>query len=436
MRKIISYQINDIQQIRCNLIRLAKQFDYFMLLDSHTDAQYSTLPPFYNNFQIIAAMGAQRFLQINENVFQQIKHFISPYPDWYFLHLSFDAKNEIFNLTSHKPEYMGFPIAFIFEPLWVITICNNELQLHYPYSISDTNAQKFINQILAPSPFYISGITYKKLNFKYISFEKYKHIFQSIQNHIYRGDIYEINFCIHFIADTCQIDPFETYLKLSQYSPAPFAGFYRNKNLFLISASPERYLRKLNKTIISQPIKGTIGRGKTNEEDLKNIFYFYINEKDRAENIMITDLVRNDLSQFAKQGSVTVTDFCSVYTFKHVHQMITTVECKINPAYHLVDTIRLSFPMGSMTGAPKLNALKYIDTFEEHNRSIFSGTIGYINPFNDFDFNVIIRSILYNKYKNLITIPAGSAITAYSNANDEYQECLLKAKALIEVLSS
>jgi para-aminobenzoate synthetase component 1 len=158
-------------------------------------------------------------------------------------------------------------------------------------------------------------------------------------------------------------------------------------------------------------------------------------EKERAENVMIVDLVRNDLSKTAKKGAVAVEELCKVYSFKQVHQMISTVVSEIDSELHPIETLRSTFPMGSMTGAPKVSAMKIIEHLEVSKRGLYSGAIGYFTPENDFDFNVVIRSILYNEEKKYISYSVGSAITIKSDAAKEYEECLLKAKAMKYVLT-
>ncbi len=157
------------------------------------------------------------------------------------------------------------------------------------------------------------------------------------------------------------------------------------------------------------------------------------NPKEIAENIMIVDLVRNDLSTVAAKGTVKVDELCKVYSFKQVHQLISTISCSVKNV-HPVDIIKKTFPMGSMTGAPKIAAMKIIEDLEETKRSLYSGAVGYITPNNNFDFNVIIRSILYNEDKQYVSYSVGGAITSKSTAEEEYDECLLKAKAMKQVL--
>ena len=158
--------------------------------------------------------------------------------------------------------------------------------------------------------------------------------------------------------------------------------------------------------------------------------------KERSENVMIVDLVRNDLAKTAIKGSVEVEELCKVYTFDQVHQMISTVISQVSDQVHPVDILKTTFPMGSMTGAPKISAMKIIETLEETKRGLYSGAVGYFTPEGDFDFNVVIRSILYNSSKKYVSYSVGGAITAKSDPLSEYEECLVKAKAMRQVLEN
>ena len=253
-------------------------------------------------------------------------------------------------------------------------------------------------------------------------------------NHINRGDIYEANFCMEFFAKEAEINPVETYSKLNEISEPPFAVYFKNDKQYLLSASPERYLRKEEQKVISQPIKGTAKRSLNAIEDEQLKEELGVNEKERSENIMIVDLVRNDLSHTATKGSVKVEELCGLYTFKQVHQMVSTIVSEVEFTTSPIEIIKTTFPMGSMTGAPKISAMKIIEELEETKRALYSGAVGYFTPNGDFDFNVVIRSILYNSSNQYLSFSVGSAITSLSNPEMEYDECLLKAKAMFEVL--
>jgi para-aminobenzoate synthetase component 1 len=261
----------------------------------------------------------------------------------------------------------------------------------------------------------------------------YKEKVKQILSHIRRGDIYEANFCQEFYAHG-SINPLTTYHNLNAISSPPFATYLKLDAHYLLSATPERYIKKIGEKVISSPIKGTAARSRDEEEDHAFAKALSQDPKERSENVMIVDLVRNDLSRIAKKGSVRVEELCRVYPFKQVYQMISTVACELGLGISQVDVIRATFPMGSMTGAPKVSAMQIIEDLEETKRGLYSGTVGYFTPDGDFDFNVIIRSILYNASENYISYSVGGAITAKSDPDKEYAECLLKAKAMRAVL--
>ena len=269
-----------------------------------------------------------------------------------------------------------------------------------------------------------------------ISKSEYLQKVATMQNYIQRGDIYEANFCQEYFAEDVEIDAFNIYHSLNEISTPPFAAYLKLENFNLISASPERYLKKKGVHLLTQPIKGTAKRSKDPDEDAKIALELSKDPKEQSENVMIVDLVRNDLSRIAKKGSVKVDELCKVYTFKQVHQLISSVIAELADGIPPVEALRNSFPMGSMTGAPKISAMKIIEELEESQRGVYSGAVGYFTPEGDFDFNVVIRSILYNDKNKYLSFSVGGAITAKSQPELEYDECLLKAKAMREVLSN
>lgn len=261
--------------------------------------------------------------------------------------------------------------------------------------------------------------------------EDYLKRVRSLQRHIQRGDIYEVNFCMEHGFEHAVVEPYSLYSELRKRSPAPFSCYVADRERFLISSSPERFMRKSGQRIISQPIKGTNRRAKDNKRQQQMLKE---DAKERAENIMITDLVRNDLSRSAKKGTVSVDELCGVYAFEHVNQMISTVSAEMREDVHPLDALMNAFPMGSMTGAPKIRAMQLIEEHEDFARGLYSGTVGYFTPEGDFDFNVVIRSILYNAAREVVTFPTGSAITINSDPEKEFEECMLKAEAMQNVL--
>lgn len=265
--------------------------------------------------------------------------------------------------------------------------------------------------------------------------EEYIEKVNQIKKHIHRGDIYEMNFCFEFFAEEAEINPFFIFEKLSEKSRAPFCSLTKIDDLFIICASPERFIQKSGEKIISQPMKGTAPRNTDPKIDEENKIRLQNSEKEKNENVMIVDLVRNDLSKIAKRGSVEVEKLFEVKSFATVHQMISTISCK-NEDHSLEEILQATFPMGSMTGAPKKRVLELTTQYEKSARGIYSGTIGILEPNGDFDLAVIIRTIVFDAKKKYLSFSVGSAITAACDPEEEYDECLLKAKALMEVLQS
>jgi para-aminobenzoate synthetase component 1 len=260
--------------------------------------------------------------------------------------------------------------------------------------------------------------------------KRYLEAVRSLQKHIQRGDIYEVNFCQEFFAEGIRIDPYKTFLQLQELADAPMAAYYRIGSAHLLCASPERYLRIEDGRVLAQPIKGTAPRKEDPEEDRKVAENLKQDPKERAENVMIVDLVRNDLSRTAAKGSVEVEELCGVHSFRTVHQMISSIRSEIAPGHNALDVIRNSFPMGSMTGAPKVRAMELIEAWEGMRRGIYSGTVGYVDAEGNWDLNVVIRSLLYDEKEQYLSAMVGGAITSGSVPEREYEECLLKAEAL------
>lgn len=256
-----------------------------------------------------------------------------------------------------------------------------------------------------------------------------------LKEHIQQGDIYEINFCITFEIKEAHIDPVGLYYKLNSISNAPYSCLVKLDDNYIICSSPELFLSRQDGLLITKPIKGTVKRGDTAEQDnaLKHELQHSI--KERTENVMIVDVARNDLSRIAKKGSVTVNELYHIESYQQVHQMVSTISCEPRDEVGFEDIIKATFPMASMTGAPKIRAMELADQYETYNRGPYSGAVGYLDDKGNFELNVLIRSIFYNSTTKYLSFSVGSAITALCNAEDEYEECLLKAKALSKVLS-
>ena len=322
---------------------------------------------------------------------------------------------------------------FFFQPKKIFLIKGTTLEICYLNFCADEIETDFadICKLISPFGFQLST---SNLIQQRISKQDYISKVAKMLEHIHRGDIYEANFCMEFFAENAEINPLEIYNKLNTISKSPFAVYFKNDSNYLLSASPERYLKRVNEKIISQPIKGTSKRFENAIDDNLSKLNLENDPKERSENIMIVDLVRNDLSKTAVKGSVNVEEICKIYSFKQVHQMISTVASQTEHTTSSVAILQTTFPMGSMTGAPKIAAMNIIETLEETKRGLYSGAVGYFKPNGDFDFNVVIRSILYNSHNKYVSFSVGSAITSLSNPENEYEECLLKAKAMFEVL--
>lgn len=418
--------------IKEKLLQWSTQFREVVWLDSNThNLQHS-------NYDAVLAVDAFTILQTDTfEAFDKLKEYQALTKDWFFGYLSYDLKNDTEYLTSQNFDGLNFPELYFFQPKKVFLLKGDVLELHYLNFVDDELEYDYkdilAEQIIADNPSNTEvDIKIKLRMTKDSYFEK----FDTIHKHICRGDIYEVNFCQEFYVEHTEINPLKVYQKLNTISNSPFATFLKLEDKYILSASPERYLSKRGTTVVSQPIKGTAKRSENPEEDAQLKYNLEHDIKERSENIMIVDLVRNDLSKTATKGSVQVPELCKIYSFDQVHQIISTVTSEVEHTKSPVEIIRTTYPMGSMTGAPKVSAMKIIEELEETKRSVYSGAVGYFTPENDFDFNVIIRSILYNESNKYVSYSVGGAITAKANAEAEYQECLIKAKAMREALLS
>ncbi|WP_456314873.1 anthranilate synthase component I family protein [Pseudomonas shirazensis] len=427
MRVSIHKHISNPEQFKEQLLIWAQQFREVIFLDSNS------YPQEYSSFNFTLAVDAFTSLKTDfHNAFEDLKQYQQTTKDWLFGYLTYDLKNDVEPLQSSNFDGLNFPDLFFFQPKKIFILKENQLEIQYLLLCDDEVEEDFNDIVQSQKPTVKSEevIAIEQRISKEFYIEKVTKMLQ----HIHAGDMYEANFCMEFYAENAVINPLEKFQKLNEISQAPFSVFFKNHKQYLLSASPERYLKKTGETSISQPIKGTSKRFSDSIEDEKSKQFLESDAKERAENIMITDLVRNDLSHTAQKGSVEVVELCKIYSFLQVHQMISTITSKIDPQYSPIDVLKTTFPMGSMTGAPKISVMKIIENLEETKRGLYSGAIGYFTPDGDFDFNVVIRSILYNEENQYVSFSVGSAITAQSVPEKEYEECLLKAKAMHEVL--
>ena len=407
------------------MLSWANRVSIFCFLDNH---QYQTD---YHSVECLLAVGIRN--SYSGNSLQELQNFINKKSSWLFGHLNYDLKEQIEGLSSDKPGKIAFPDIFFFEPEIIIRLSENKMEIE---AKDEIEAEKVFNEIRNTRYEMLDDLDSIQINQR-VSKEEYIETIERLKKHILRGDCYEINYCMEFFAEDAVMDPLSVYHKLSNTSPNPFSALYKLDDKWLICASPERFLKKEGNKILSQPIKGTSSRYlKDEKKDKKSKDELFTSEKDRSENVMVVDLVRNDLARVCKEGTVKVDELFGIYSFPQVHQMISTVSGALKDDISFTEIIKATFPMGSMTGAPKRKVMELIERYEKSKRGIFSGAVGYINPDGDFDFNVVIRSIMYNVSEKYLSFMAGSGITFYSDTEKEYEECLLKAEAMKGAISN
>lgn len=432
MRKDISppasttVTIPDPPSFRMKALYWANHFRTVCLLDSN-----HYYPDKYRTKEWVLAIDSIDEITCGENAFAQLKEFRARCDSDIFGFLSYDLKNQIHHLESLHPDALSFPDLYFFKPRYLLEIKGDKLTVNRNYP-ETFELIEHIEKVHLPKPFEHHRLRLQSRTNR----DQYLQRVDHIKRQIARGDFYELNYCNEFYAEHTSIHPVETFLKLNEKAKAPFSCFFKWHDRFLLCASPERFLKKAGRLIISQPIKGTIRKGDTADENEGLKEKLRQDKKEIAENVMIVDLVRNDLSRTAKEGSVTVEELCGVYEFNTVNQMISTISATLRDEVDFTEAIRNAFPMGSMTGAPKLEVMKNIEHHEDFKRGLYSGSVGYVTNEGDLDLNVVIRSILYHAGEKHLSLRVGSAITADAQADKEYEELLLKAAGLMEVLGA
>lgn len=402
-----------------NLEHIGSYYDVFCFLNSNNSKK--------SNYY---GIGIKEKFKFKKDFFVELKLFHQKHHDYIFGYFPYDLKNLIEpTLSSQNKDFIQMEDYLFFIPKIIIHVLGEKTELLYH---NEDDLKDFLNTIEKPlkqnhkdQPIVLKPTISKKEYLKKVN---------QIKGHIRLGDIYEMNFCYEFNSNYDSINSYKKYKKLNEVTNAPYSVFLKNNKQYILSASPERFLKKEGEKIISQPIKGTARRGLTKKEDQLIKKKLEQDPKEKAENIMIVDLVRNDLSRTAARNSVKVEELCKVYTFDTVHQMISTISSKIRPDSDSFEVIKYAFPMGSMTGAPKIEAMKIIEEQESSKRGIYSGAIGYFTPEGDFDFNVVIRSLLINDELKKCSLMVGGAITLNSTPEKEYEETLTKAEAILKSL--
>ena len=416
-----SYRLKNKDLFVKKIVNFSSDQSHFTLLNSNDN---------FDDYELIIAYGAESFLQSSKNSLKKIDKYIDKVNDWIFGYLSYDLKNEIENLTDLNKDVFNLPNLYFYQPKVIWLIKDEKAEI---YSLNEKNLNEDWD--------HINSINYKDCTEKSsvdlitrTSKQEYIRKIKNIKKRILQGDCYEMNYCFDMYSKNKTINPYKTYIKLNDYTRSPMSTFFKLNQLYLLSSSPERFIKRINRKIISQPIKGTAKRGLDSKEDEKIKNTLLSSPKELSENHMIVDLVRNDLSRVAEKGSVKVKNLNKLNTFKRVHQLISTIEAEIAVNTKFSKIISGMFPMGSMTGAPKIESMNIIDEYESTKRGLYSGSIGYIKPNKDFDFNVVIRSIIYDKLLKEINVSVGSAITFKSDPESEFEECLLKAEPMIKSL--
>ncbi len=367
----------------------------------------------------------------DSELFSEIDSFIEKHKNHYlFTCFSYDLKNKIEKLESKNPDEIDFPLLKIWKAEVVLALENQ----NYTILEGELSAEnkRLLEEILESKK---SNSILPKIDFEAkISKQEYLNQLEEIKKEIAFGNIYELNFCQEFSAKNVpDFDSYSLFNQLNSLTKAPFSVYLNLENHEVFCGSPERFIQKTGNKLISQPIKGTIRRGKNEMEDELLKKSLLADPKERSENVMITDLVRNDFSRIAAKNSVNVDELCGLYSFGTVHQLISSISCEIKAETTFSDILKATFPMGSMTGAPKISAMQISEKHENFKRGLYSGSIGYIKPNGDFDLNVVIRSLILNKKTRTFSAAVGGAITMKSIPESEYEECLVKIQRLLDL---
>lgn len=407
------------------MLNWAQQFGILLFLDSNG------YDPAYGHYECLLAADP---VSVHTGSLEALQAAWDQQPDWLFGHISYEYKDVLEPiLRSAHPIRTGFPLLHFFRPGIVLSIDSAVSFLTIscldkdPASVYAAINSCEIQQSIAPP-----AISFRKR----VAKDDYLQTVGRLREHIAAGDCYEINFCTEGFAEGVAVEPVPVFEALNRLSPAPFAACYRLHDHWMMCSSPERYLVKRGEKIVSQPIKGTARRSADAAEDERIRTNLRSSTKEQAENVMITDLVRNDLARSCRTGSIVVEELFGVYSFPHVHQLISTVSGTLAEGASLTDALRCSFPMGSMTGAPKVKVMELIEQYESSRRELFSGTVGYISPEGDFDFNVVIRSLFYHAGSGYLSYHTGGAITYDSDPQLEWEEMRLKAWALEKIFNA
>jgi para-aminobenzoate synthetase component 1 len=424
MAETTTVSIPDLPLFKKKALAWANQFRVVCLLDSnkHTGNKYAQR-------EWVLAIDATAEVEAGANAFEKLTEFWQGVHTEIFGFLSYDLKNQLEKLSSQHAQHPGFPHLYFFSPRYVLELKGNKLTVNRNYPETFELLERINNYALEEVP--APALSFRSRTAK----ATYLQNITAIRQQIEAGDFYELNYCNEFYSEGTAIAPVPAFLRLNETAQAPFSTFFKLNDKYLLCASPERFLQKQGNRLVSQPIKGTIRKGNnpTENELLKQQLRNDV--KERAENVMIVDLVRNDLARSSKPGTVKVEELFGIYEFNTLHQMISTITSEMDTT-PWVECIKNAFPMGSMTGAPKVEVMKNIERYENFQRGLYSGSVGYLTTEGNFDFNVVIRSILYNATTGYVSVPVGGAITYHSVPEKEYEEILLKAQNTLSILNA
>lgn len=415
-----------------HLLAWINTYETGVLLDSNKQEENNQQ---HSSWDILAAVGVKAILEILNGTFsiEQLQSFQNQNKGkWLFGYFSYDLKNKLETLTSNNYDGLKWPEVLLFQPEIIIGVRENRVEV---YS-ENIDVETIFRDIMNCRPLEDIRLSQTIQLQPRTSKQAYLLAVDKIKNHIKVGDIYELNYCQEFYAYPDQLEPATLFNRLNKIAKAPFSAFLKRLDTTLLCASPERFLKKSGQQLLSQPIKGTRRRGVNQLEDQLIKDELINNPKDRSENIMIVDLVRNDLAKNCIPGSVKVEELCQIYSFPTVHQMISTISGTLPQGTNSIQAILDAFPMGSMTGAPKVMAMNLIERYEESKRGLYSGAVGYFDPNGDFDFNVVIRSLQYNSSEKYLSCSVGGAIVYESDPEQEYEECITKMAAIQSALSA
>lgn len=411
---IYTFPIEKLSCLKRKMLNLLRQFSIFSFMDNNG---YSHAP---NHYECIMAAGAHSRFYQPESL---------PKDDWLFGHIAYDFGQILYPYFPWKEKgKQAIPAFTFFQPDIVCRIPYGSNQLHISCIKSDPN--KVLEQILKTESDFTTAFTPPTEWTLDFTKEEYLKVIDAIRSDIREGDFYELNFCVRATTKHQIQDPFSLFYKLNKSNPSPFAAFYRLEDDYLLCASPERFLQKQGHKLTAQPIKGTIRNSPDKKEDEQLQQALKNDLKEQAENLMITDLMRNDLAKICMPGSIRVPDLLGIYHFPTLHHLISTIEGRQNNQINFKDILEATFPMGSMTGAPKKIVMERIDGYERQQRGLYSGSVGYLSPEGDFDLNVVIRSLIYQEKQQELSYATGGAITYDSVGEQEWREINLKAAAI------